>query len=114
MLSMSYPGTLEVKAIVAIGDAVIRNLSADGYARLLAAIRSHVGEHANWCTFATWASRQAGCTIRGEDLGDRLKDIAQLGWRMRDRSVARGAHCSPRTLRQYQAWRNGACRARTV
>ena len=22
----------------------------------------------NWCTFATWASRQAGRTIRGEDL----------------------------------------------
>ena len=25
---------------------------------------------ADWCTFATWASRQAGNTIRGEDLLD--------------------------------------------
>ena len=28
---------------------------------------------ANWCTFATWASRQAGRTIRGEDLLYRLQ-----------------------------------------
>jgi hypothetical protein len=27
----------------------------------------------NWCTFATWASRQAGQTIRGEDLLDELQ-----------------------------------------
>ena len=27
----------------------------------------------NWCTFATWASRQAGRTIRGEDLLYRLQ-----------------------------------------
>jgi hypothetical protein len=26
----------------------------------------------NWCTFATWASRQAGATIRGEDMLDAL------------------------------------------
>ena len=28
------------------------------------------GRCSNWCTFATWASRQAGQTIRGEDLLD--------------------------------------------
>ena len=31
------------------------------------------GQCANWCTFATWASKQAGQTIRGEDLLDRIE-----------------------------------------
>jgi len=30
-------------------------------------MRARVGSAADWCTFATWASRQAGSTIRGED-----------------------------------------------
>jgi len=29
---------------------------------------------ANWCTFATWASKQAGQTIRGEDIADSIDD----------------------------------------
>ena len=37
-----------------------------------AAFASRTGQRANWCTFATWASRQAGRTIRCEDLGDTL------------------------------------------
>jgi hypothetical protein len=88
MLSMAqpkmgepYPGPMEVKAIAAIEDAVMRNLRiTECYAQLSAAMRAQVGEDANWCAFATWASRQAGCTIRGEDLGDRLSDLAQGGW----------------------------------
>jgi hypothetical protein len=32
------------------------------------AMTKRLGPCANWCTFATWASRQAGQTIRGEDL----------------------------------------------
>src|SRR5688500_8568441 len=31
------------------------------------------GRTANWCTFATWASRQAGQTIRKEDLRAKLR-----------------------------------------
>ena len=45
--------------------------------RLLAAGRggrARSGQGANWCTFATWASRQAGATIRGEDALDFLTD----------------------------------------
>ena len=34
----------------------------------------HTGQGANWCTFATWASRQAGRTIRGEDAIGYLQD----------------------------------------
>jgi hypothetical protein len=75
---------MEVQQIVAIQDAVIRNLRITHcYAQLSAAVRDRVGEHANWCTFATWASRQAGCTIRGEDLGDRLADLARGDWSLR-------------------------------
>ena len=33
---------------------------------------------ANWCTFATWVSQQAGRTVRGEDLVDNLKRRALL------------------------------------
>src|SRR5207247_3875483 len=29
---------------------------------------------ANWCTFATWASKQAGQSIRGDDLGRKIED----------------------------------------
>jgi hypothetical protein len=79
-----HPDTAEVKAIAAVEDPVIRNLRiTECYARLSAAMRAHVGEGANWCTFATWASRQAGCTIRGEDLGDRLSGLARGEWTLR-------------------------------
>jgi hypothetical protein len=32
------------------------------------------GLAANWCTFATWASKQAGRTIRREDLERAIED----------------------------------------
>ncbi len=46
-------------------------------------MRVHVGDGANWCSFATWASRQAGSTIRGEDLGDRFSELAHVGWTLK-------------------------------
>jgi hypothetical protein len=56
----------EVGRIAGLRDPVIRNLQiTECYARLAAGV---VSGGANWCTFATWASKQAGCTIRGEDL----------------------------------------------
>jgi hypothetical protein len=64
----------EVERIVAIADPAIRNLEITHcYSRLAAAVVQRTGGSANWCTFATWASRQAGRTIRGEDLLDRLE-----------------------------------------
>jgi hypothetical protein len=61
----------EVEQIAAVEDPVIRNLQiTECYSRLAAAMGS---EGANWCTYATWASRQAGRTIRGEDLLYRLQ-----------------------------------------
>ena len=60
------PGVEEIGQIAGLPDPVIRNLRiTECYSRLAAAVAS---EGANWCTFATWASRPAGRTIRGEDL----------------------------------------------
>jgi hypothetical protein len=59
----------EVRRIVAIADPVLRNLEITAcYSHLAAAVAARGEECSNWCTFATWASRQAGRTIRGEDL----------------------------------------------
>lgn len=76
------PDLVEVERICAIENRVLRNLEiTDCYARLSQTLRSRTGPWANWCTFATWASRQAGCTIRGEDLIENVK--RRLGRRAR-------------------------------
>ena len=65
------PGVEEVEQIAGLPDPVIRNLRiTECYSRLAAAVPA---DGANWCTFATWASRQAGRTIRGEDMLQALK-----------------------------------------
>jgi hypothetical protein len=67
------PDVNDVKKIAAISNPVIRNLEITYcYSRLAAAFAARGGEGANWCTYATWASRQAGGTIRGEDLFEHL------------------------------------------
>jgi hypothetical protein len=59
----------EVRRICAIANPVLRNLEITHcYYRISLAFTARTGECANWCTFAVWASRQAGRTIRGEDL----------------------------------------------
>ena len=63
----------DIQRIVAIASPVVRNLEITYcYSRLAAACATRNGEGANWCTYATWASRQAGRTIRGEDLLENL------------------------------------------
>jgi hypothetical protein len=63
------PSAAEVDAIAALAEPVFRNLNITlAYARLSQAFAAWCPGGANWCTFATWASRQAGCTIRKEDL----------------------------------------------
>jgi hypothetical protein len=72
--SPSPPTVEEVRRIVAIASPVLRNLEITHcYGRLSAAMEQRTGPCANWCTFATWASRQAGRTIRGEDLIETLR-----------------------------------------
>ena len=73
-LTPPAPSEADVAHIVAIESPVIRNLAiTECYARLSAALTQRTGPRANWCTFATWASRQAGRTIRSEDLGETLR-----------------------------------------
>jgi hypothetical protein len=68
------PDVAEVQRIAAIENPVIRNLEiTECYAQLAAGMATRAGACSNWCTYATWASRQAGATIRGEDLGDELE-----------------------------------------
>jgi hypothetical protein len=63
------PTVDEVRRVAAIPNPVVRNLEITYcYSRLSAALGASADDGANWCTFATWASRQAGRTIRGEDL----------------------------------------------
>lgn len=70
-MSPESPTVAEVARIAAIQNRVLRNLEiTECYAQLSQAMRARTGGDANWCTFATWASRQAGVTIRGEDLLD--------------------------------------------
>ena len=73
------PSVQDVRRVAAISNPVIRNLEiTQCYSLLGAAFAAYSGEGANWCTYATWASRQAGRTIRGEDL------LEQLGRRFGD------------------------------
>jgi len=64
----------DVRRIGAIASPALRNLEITyAYSRLAAATAERTGPGANWCSFATWASRQAGRTIRGEDVQEQLR-----------------------------------------
>lgn len=63
------PSVAEIERIAALADPVVRNLHiTQAYHELSAAFAARTGPQANWNTFATWASKQAGQTIRQEDL----------------------------------------------
>jgi hypothetical protein len=73
-LTPPAPSEADVARVAALANPIIRNLEiTECYARLSAALALRTGPRANWCTFATWASRQAGRTIRSEDLGETLR-----------------------------------------
>jgi hypothetical protein len=59
----------DVDRIAVHADPVVRNLQITHcYHRLSRALAARTGGAANWCTFAVWASKQVGQTIRQEDL----------------------------------------------
>ncbi len=63
------PTVTDVEKVAPLSDPVIRNLQiSQCYYELALAMTTRLGGMANWCTFATWASRQAGQTIRKEDM----------------------------------------------
>lgn len=68
------PTQTQIATITELPHAVLRNLLiTQTYHQLSIALREMLGiANANWCTFATWASKQAGRSIRGEDLPDRV------------------------------------------
>jgi hypothetical protein len=73
VVSNAAPTVADVAAIAELDNPVLRNLRiTQCYAELSSAMRARTDNSADWCTFATWASRQAGSTIRGEDLLDTL------------------------------------------
>jgi hypothetical protein len=74
MPSENGPNISDVERIANIADPVIRNLQiTQCYHELGLALAERTGGGANWCAFATWASKQAGQTIRKEDLARTLQ-----------------------------------------
>ncbi len=70
------PTPAEVERITALEDGVVRNLQiTQCYHELCLAFTARTGLSANWCTFATWASKQAGQSIRKEDLRRTLESL---------------------------------------
>lgn len=64
----------EVERIANLTDPLLRNLQiTQCYHELSRVIADRTGGGANWCTYATWASKQAGQTIRKEDLARALQ-----------------------------------------
>ncbi|MBK8046919.1 MAG: hypothetical protein IPK16_07220 [Anaerolineales bacterium] len=68
------PTVADIEHIAANDDPVVRNLQiTQCYYALSQVLAPLTGHSANWCTFATWASKQAGQTIRQEDLARALE-----------------------------------------
>jgi hypothetical protein len=66
---MSVPTVEEVDRITRLDEPILRNLQiTQCYYEISQSVAQLTGFSANWCTFATWASKQAGQTIRMEDL----------------------------------------------
>jgi hypothetical protein len=66
----------DVERIANISDPVLRNLRITHcYHQLAQVMAERTGPEANWCTFATWASKQAGQTIRNQDLARTLETL---------------------------------------
>ncbi len=106
------PTVDEVAAICADPDPIVRNLRiTQAYAELSGALAARTGSGANWCTFATWASKQAGQTIRQEDLARRVEDdlgrseavdlaVARIGDFLRAIGRAADGHRIARAVRE--------------
>lgn len=63
------PAVEKIDSIASLEDPALRNLLiTQCYFELSSVFARRMGTGANWCTFATWASKQAGQTIRRQDL----------------------------------------------
>ena len=78
MIPAPVPTVDDVRRISALEDPVLRNLYiTQCYHDLSQALGQWLPHGANWCTMATWASRQAGQSIRKEDLWITLRRLLQ-------------------------------------
>ncbi|RKH35527.1 hypothetical protein D7Y13_34175 [Corallococcus praedator] len=77
----SFPSPGDVRTIAAMKDPVARNLAiTQGYHDLSNAMGSLLGEeNTNWSTIASWASKQAGVSIRQEDMPKVFVDALKGG-----------------------------------
>jgi hypothetical protein len=66
---MDLPTIDDIDRISQLAEPRLRNLQiTQCYHEISRSVTHLTGLAANWCTFATWASKQAGQTIRQEDL----------------------------------------------
>lgn len=71
---MTIPTAADIDRIVSQPDPILRNLLiTQGYADLSAAFHAWLPAGANWCSLGVWASKQAGHSIRGEDITGLLR-----------------------------------------
>ncbi len=74
---MTAPTLAEIDQISTLAHPAIRNLQiTQCYHELAVAMQARTGVSANWCAFATWASKQAGQTIRKEDFNRALEGVS--------------------------------------
>ncbi len=72
----NLPTPADVERIAALTDPVARNrLITQCYHELAVGLAGRLPGAANWCAVATWASRQAGVSIRQEDLRRALERL---------------------------------------
>ncbi len=91
MTQASCPSVHEIDATAAIAEPILRNAKITaGYARVSRAFAEWLPGAANWCSFATWASRQAGYTIRKENLAHAVAQRLQR--RLSDWPLLREVH----------------------
>ena len=91
MTQSLYPSVTDIDAAASIAEPIFRNLRITAaYAQLSGAFARWLPGGANWCTFATWASLQAGTTIRKEDLARVVAARARL--RLERIPILRRAH----------------------
>jgi hypothetical protein len=104
------PSQADVRRIAALSDPVLRNLHiTQCYYALSRAVAKRTGPVGNWCTFAAWASKQAGQTIRQEDLGLVLERL-----RAQSPELAQAAAALAAAMRQLGVQRDPAAILETV
>src|SRR4051812_26932878 len=73
----AFPPSQDLETIIALPDPVRRNLFiTQRYHDLSRGLRDTIDPgNANWSTFATWASKTAGETIRDEEVPQALRTL---------------------------------------